>query len=258
LSRVNGLALIANRVSVQYDLRLTRDRTLRRTVAERLWRQDSAASKFWAIRDVSLALRDGDVLGVIGRNGSGKSTFLLTLAGVLRPDAGYVRTFGLKPTLLTMGGGDGDLTGRENIFLQGAYFGFGRAKMRERVDEIVEFSGLGAFIDAPVRTYSSGMKARLGFSIAAYVEPEILLIDELFAVGDKSFTERSKEKMHEMMGKAHAIVIVSHSSSFIRKTCNKALWLSEGRIAAYGEPDDVINAYVAATEGIRGPLRALS
>jgi ABC-type polysaccharide/polyol phosphate transport system ATPase subunit len=259
VERVGDLALIANRVSVQYDLRLTRDRTLRRTLAERFRGENGADSKFWAIRDVSFAIRDGDVLGVIGRNGSGKSTLLLALAGILRPDLGAVQTFGLKPTLLTLTTGfETDLSGRQNIFIAGAYFGFGRAKMAERVDEIIEFSDLGPFIDAPIRTYSSGMRARLAFSIAAYVEPQILLIDELLGVGDASFSEKSKAKIRELMNQAHAIVIVSHSANFIRKTCNRALWLSEGRIAGFGEPPEVVNAYIAATEGTRAPLRALS
>jgi len=227
-------------------------------VAEFLRRQNSTESKFWAIRDVSFAVRDGDVLGVIGRNGSGKSTLLLTLAGIIRPDFGTIQTLGLRPTLLTMTTGfETDLSGRENIYLQAAYFGFSRSRIRERIDEIIEFSELGSFIDAQMRTYSTGMRVRLAFSIAVHIEPEILLIDEVLGVGDASFTEKSRAKLRELMKKAHAIVIVSHSMSFIRKTCTKVLWLQEGRIAGFGNPQDVVNAYIAATEGTRAPVRAL-
>jgi ABC-type polysaccharide/polyol phosphate transport system ATPase subunit len=228
-------------------------------VAEFLRRENGAESKFWAIREVSFAVRDGDVLGVIGRNGSGKSTLLLTLAGIIRPDFGTIQTLGLRPTLLTMTTGfESDLSGRQNIYLQGAYFGFSRAKINERMEEIIEFSELGSFIDAPIRTYSTGMRVRLAFSIAVHIEPEILLIDEVLGVGDVSFTEKSRQKLRELMEKAHAIVIVSHSMSFIRKTCTKVLWLSEGKIAGFGDPRDVVNAYIAATEGTRAPVRALS
>ena len=227
-------------------------------MAEFLRRQNSTESKFWAIRDVSFAVRDGDVLGVIGRNGSGKSTLLLTLAGIIRPDFGTIQTLGLRPTLLTMTTGfETDLSGRENIYLQAAYFGFSRSRIRERIDEIIEFSELGSFIDAQMRTYSTGMRVRLAFSIAVHIEPEILLIDEVLGVGDASFTEKSRAKLRELMKKAHAIVIVSHSMSFIRKTCTKVLWLQEGRIAGFGNPQDVVNAYIAATEGTRAPVRAL-
>jgi ABC-type polysaccharide/polyol phosphate transport system ATPase subunit len=196
VKRYDNLAIIARRVSVQYDLRLTRDRTLRRSVAELIRRDNGADSKFWAVRDVSFTVRDGDILGVIGRNGSGKSTLLLALAGIIHPDRGSIETLGLTPTLLTLTTGfEPDLSGRQNIYLQGAYFGFGRSKIDERLDEIIEFSELGSFIDVPIRKYSTGMRVRLAFSIAAHVEPEILLIDEVLGVGDAAFLAKSRAKL---------------------------------------------------------------
>jgi ABC-type polysaccharide/polyol phosphate transport system ATPase subunit len=260
-------AIIARDIGVRYDLRLTRHRTIRQTVAERV-RQlalrrtangvPATRTEFWALRGVSFRLASGEVLGVVGRNGSGKSTLLLTIAGILRPDTGFVTTAGRTATLLTLGAGfEPRLTGRDNIYLNGAYLGFTHRKMDAIVDEIIEFSELGTFIDAPVTTYSAGMRARLGFSIAAFAEPDILLLDEVLGVGDAAFQHKSRGKMRELMERASALVIVSHSTDFILETCTRALWLDGGTAMAYGTPDEVVAGYTESVRRSRGPIRTV-
>lgn len=253
-----GVALAVTGIGVQYDLRITHRRTLRRVMGELLHgRPDDPP--FWALRDVTFAVKTGDIVGVIGRNGGGKSTLLLTLAGILRPDVGAVRMFGRTSTLLTLGAGfDPDLTGRENIYVNAAFLGIPRAKIAAELDAIVEFAELGRFIDAPLRKYSTGMRARLGFSIAAHVEPDILLLDEVLGVGDEAFQRKSQAKMRELMRSAKAIVLVSHSMPFVRETCNKALWLRDGRVAAFGGTNAVVDAYVADATTTNQPVRTVA
>jgi ABC-type polysaccharide/polyol phosphate transport system ATPase subunit len=241
-------AITARDVGIKYDLRLTPDRTLRRTASEIVRaRKISADSAFWALRDVSFDVRHGEILGVIGANGSGKSTLLLAIAGILRPDRGVIYTSASAPTLLTLGVGfEGDLTGRQNIFLNAAYLGFSREKMRGRMQDIVEFAELGDFIDAPLRTYSSGMRLRLAFAVAVHVEPEILLLDEVLSVGDEAFQRKSRAKLLELMERARAIVVVTHNLSFVKETCNRALWLANGRVAGHGDAGSTVDRYHAA------------
>jgi ABC-type polysaccharide/polyol phosphate transport system ATPase subunit len=247
LDSESRFAITARDVGIQYDLRLTPDRTLRRTAGEILRRRtNGGTTKFWALRDVNFDVRPGEVLGVIGPNGSGKSTLLLTTAGILRPDRGIVYTTAGAPTLLTLGAGfEADLTGRQNIFLNAAYLGFSRRETRARVDAILEFAELGVFGDAPLRTYSAGMKARLGFSIAAHAEPEILLLDEILGVGDQAFHRKSRQKIKELMAAATAIVVVTHDVAFLREMSTRVLWLEGGRVRAFGGAEDVVSAYLA-------------
>jgi ABC-type polysaccharide/polyol phosphate transport system ATPase subunit len=254
-----GASIVARNVGVRYDLRLTHRRTLRRAMGELIHRnREVGSTSFWALRNVSFELGHGEALGIVGKNGSGKSTLMLTLAGVLRPDEGFVTTFGRASTLLTLGAGfDADATGRENIFLNGAFLGFSRAKIAASLDEIIEFSGLGAFIDVPLRKYSAGMRSRLGFSIAAHIEPEILLLDEVLGVGDEEFRQRSRERMFELMSRSKALVIVSHDLSFVERTCSACLWLSEGEAGAFGAPADVTRAYQQSATHAAGPVRTL-
>jgi ABC-type polysaccharide/polyol phosphate transport system ATPase subunit len=252
------VAIDVQQLGIKFDLGLTRSRTFRRTIDHVLRRRDEQG-EFWALRNVSFQVDAGETLGVIGQNGSGKSTLLLAVAGILRPDMGFIETSGRSSTLLTVGAGfEPDLTGRQNIYLNGAYLGFPRATIDERLDEIVEFSDLGEFIDAPLRKYSSGMRARLGFSIAAHVEPEILLLDEVLGVGDAAFRRKSKAKLGELIQRARAIVVVSHSMGFVADTCDRVLWLDRGNAAAFGDPHEVIERYVSETEARKGPLRAVS
>ena len=252
------ITIAARNVGVRYDVRLSRHRTMRRTVASMLARERNGGGEFWAIRDVSFFTRQGDVLGVIGRNGSGKSTLLLTLAGILRPDTGTISTAGDVSALLTLGAGfEPDLTGRENIYLNGAFLGLPRARIESILDEVVEFSGLGEFIDAPLRKYSSGMRARLGFSIAVHIEPDILLLDEVLGVGDASFKQRSREKLEELIARAATIVVVTHNMAFVTEMCTHALWLDVGGVAGFGEPGTMVERYLERSEQQTGPLRAI-
>jgi ABC-type polysaccharide/polyol phosphate transport system ATPase subunit len=254
------LAIVARHVGVRYNLSLTSDRTLRRTIAAQLRHpRRSRSNIFWALEDVSFVVEPGEIVGVVGRNGSGKSTLLLSVAGIIPPDVGSIRTFGRTSTLLTLGAGfEPELTGRENIRLNGAYLGLPRDVIEARLDEIVEFSELGAFIDAPLKKYSTGMRARLGFSIAAHIEPEILLLDEVLGVGDAGFQEKSRDKLLELMSRSRAIMVVSHSMQFVHDTCTKALWLEEGRVAAFGDPHGVAAAYTAAVSRPERAIRAVS
>jgi ABC-type polysaccharide/polyol phosphate transport system ATPase subunit len=235
-------------LGVEYDLGLTPHRTLRQTLSDLVQRKRTPPARFWALEDVTFQLPVGEALGVIGDNGSGKSTLLLALAGILEPDRGRVATFGTTSALLTLGAGfEPMLSGRENVFLAGAFLGMSRREMRERYVEIVEFADLGPFIEVPVSKYSAGMRARLGFAIASSVEPDILLLDEVLSVGDMGFRAKSEERLEELLDRAKAIVIVSHSLEFIRKTCSRALWLEHGHVAAFGLTDDVAQAYVNAS-----------
>ncbi|MGE5689080.1 MAG: ABC transporter ATP-binding protein [Pseudomonadota bacterium] len=238
-------AIVARGVGVEYDLRLTHRRTLRRTLGENIQaRGRREQTKFWALSDVTFSARQGDAIGVIGQNGAGKSTLLLAIAGILKPDRGTMQTFGRVSTLLTLGAGfDPDMTGRENVFLNGAFLGFDREKIEQAFPAIVEFSGLASFIDVPLRKYSAGMQARLAFAVASHVDPEILLLDELLGVGDEEFRQRSRQRMLELMAAANVIVLVSHDLAFVRETCTKVLWLHEGQTAAFGDPASVVARY---------------
>jgi ABC-type polysaccharide/polyol phosphate transport system ATPase subunit len=239
-----SLSIVAQNLGIKYDLRMARGRTLRQALGETIHRRRHEDPPFWALRGVSFTVRPGQTLGVIGRNGSGKSTLLLAIAGILAPDAGVMRTFGKTSTLLTLGAGfDPERSGRENVFLNGAFLGLSRAKLEACFDEIVDFSGLGSFIDVPVRKYSTGMRTRLAFSIATQVEPEILLLDEVLGVGDEEFRERSRRRMATLMDRAKTLVIVSHDLGFVKQACNRCLWLANGEVAAFGRPDKVVDAY---------------
>ena len=256
-----ALAIVARNVGVEYDLRLTQRRTLRQVLGEFIHPgQNREEVSFWALHGVSFSVRAGDVLGVIGRNGSGKSTLMLAIAGILRPDIGSMQTFGRASTLLTLGAGfDEDLTGRENIYLNGAFLGFNRARIDRLLDAILEFAGLGEFIDVPLRKYSAGMRTRLAFSIAAHAEPDILLLDEVLGVGDVEFKHRSQERILEMMHRARAIVIVSHDLAFVEETCTRCLWLRDGTVADFGNPKQVIERYRHDAECSAGEaVRAVS
>ncbi len=215
--------------------------TLRRLVARRF--QPRPAREVHAVRGVSFVLQQGEALGLIGRNGSGKSTLLRVVAGLLPATRGevYARQ---TPVLLGVGAAlHPELSGRRNIFLGGTALGMSRSDIEGRFDEIVEFSGLGEFIDMPMRAYSSGMQARLQFSIATAVVPEVLLIDEALAVGDEEFKRKSEARMRELLKQAGGIILVSHSMEAIAEMCTRVMWLDRGVILMDGEPDEVIAAY---------------
>lgn len=202
--------------------------------------------EFTALDHVSFTVKKGETLGLIGRNGAGKSTMLKVISGILKPTEGSVMCYGNVVPMLELGSGfDMDLTGRENIFLNGAILGYSETFLREKYDEIVEFSELGQFIEVPIRNYSSGMLARLAFSIATVVQPEILIVDEILAVGDAQFQEKSKKRMLELMGGGTTVLFVSHSIVQIREMCKRVVWLEKGVIQMADKTEKVCEAYEA-------------
>lgn len=201
-------------------------------------------NEFWALKDVSFAINQGDVLGIIGRNGAGKSTILKIISGIMKPTKGEVFRGGNIVPMLELGSGfDYDLTGRENVFLNGAILGYSKEFLYERYDDILAFSELGDFINMPIRNYSSGMLMRLAFSIATVVEPEILIVDEILAVGDEAFQRKSRARMMELMSGGTTVLFVSHSLQQIREMCNKVVWLDNGLVKMAGPTEEVCDAY---------------
>lgn len=219
-----------------------RSSTLKQAI---LRRGSEVYDEFWALRDVSFEVPSGTTLGLIGANGAGKSTMLKVLARILVPDKGTVKMDGRVSALLELGAGfHPELTGRENVFLNGTILGMSQADLERRFDEIVEFAGLEHAIDNAVKTYSSGMQARLGFSVAVSVEPDILIVDEVLSVGDEQFQRRSLERMNELRSGGRTAILVSHSLGQVRQICDHAVWLNQGSVAAHGQTEEVINAYL--------------
>ena len=205
--------------------------------------------RFTALSDINLEINQGDVVGIIGRNGSGKSTLLRVISGIYPPDEGTVHAAGDISLLAGLGTGfSAHQTGRENALLYGSILGHDEAEMRGKLDEIIEFSELGPFIDEPLRTYSAGMKARLGLAVASAIKPNILLIDEVLGVGDPNFREKSKKRILDMVKGASTVVIVSHSFGLMRDICDRVVLLDHGKAVHDGEPQDAIKAYYALKE----------
>ncbi len=199
---------------------------------------------FWALQDVNLSVNRGETLGLIGHNGAGKSTLLKLIARVFRPTTGRVVVMGKVAPLLEFGAGfHPELTGRENIYLNGALMGFSHREMEGKLEGIVDFAELWDFIDVPLRTYSSGMNARLGFAVATDVQPDILLIDEVLSVGDESFKRKSSARMQEFRDRGATIILVSHDMEMIQNMCNRAAWLDHGQLKVIAAANEVIRAY---------------
>ncbi|MFH1475554.1 MAG: ABC transporter ATP-binding protein [Chloroflexota bacterium] len=235
------LAIKVDGLGIRYSLRFTRKTTLRESFTNLTRRSPSRDREFWALRDVSFRITNGESLAVIGPNGAGKSTLLQALAGILMPSEGSIEVHGRISSLLTLGAGfDPDLTGRENVQLAGAFLGMSAAEVNERLEPIVAFADIGEFIDVPIKTYSSGMRARLGFSIATSVDPDVLLLDEVLATGDQVFRSKSKARVLELVRSAKAIVLVTHDMQWVTEYCNRAIMLERGRIVAEGDPADVV------------------
>jgi len=200
--------------------------------------------EFWALRDVTFQVGRGEALGIVGPNGSGKSTALKILSGILKPTSGTMRVNGRISALIEVGAGfHPDLTGRENIYLNGAILGMSKWEIQQKLDAIIDFSGIPDFIDTPVKRYSSGMYARLGFSIAAHVEPEILLVDEVLSVGDFTFQGRCIQKMQEILKNGTTVIFVSHNMESVLSLCDRAILLVNGQVTKEGEPGEVIAEY---------------
>src|ERR1039457_5525781 len=199
---------------------------------------------FYALRDVSFCIRRGEATGIIGRNGSGKSTLLQLIAGTLTPTAGSVRTDGRVSALLELGSGfNPDFTGRENVFLNGAIYGFTRAEMTLRMDEVISFADIGDFIEQPVKTYSSGMMMRLAFAVAVNVQPDVLIIDEALAVGDVFFSQKCFQRIREIVHRGATLIFVSHDMGAVQSLCDRALLLNQGSLMFDGVPEDCVSRY---------------
>jgi ABC-type polysaccharide/polyol phosphate transport system ATPase subunit len=227
--------------------------TLRETLATTLRRRGGSrpTTDLWALSEVSFSLDEGEVLGVVGRNGAGKSTLLKLLARITEPTAGLVRTRGRVGALLEVGTGfHPELTGRENIYLNGAILGMSSSEIARRFDEIVEFAGVERFLDTPLKRYSSGMSLRLAFAVAAHVEPAIVVVDEVLAVGDAEFQRKCLGKMSALRHAGRTVVFVSHDLGAVRELCPRAIWLDRGTIQAHGPVDEVVDRYLRS--GLEG------
>jgi ABC-type polysaccharide/polyol phosphate transport system ATPase subunit len=238
------LAVRVNDLSITYRTTFERKPTLKQALI-RFGRGQRAVKEIEAIKNVSFQVRTGTTMGIIGSNGSGKSTLMRAMAGILPPTSGSIEVWGRASTLLALGVGfNHDLSGRENIILGGLASGLSRRDVEERADEVAEWTELGDFIDMPMQTYSSGMSARVGFSVAVHMKPDILMIDEALSTGDAHFREKATAKMAELRESARAMFVVSHGLDSIKEMCNEAMWLDRGKLMMRGEPADVVDSYM--------------
>ncbi len=241
-------ALIVEHIGMKFNLSEEKVDDLREYII-RLLKRDLNNSEFWALKDVSFTLEKGDRLGILGLNGAGKSTLLKVIAGVFKPTEGRVVRKGKVVPLLELGAGfDKQYTGKENIFLYGSMLGYSKKYLEEKYDAIVKFSGLKKFINVPIKNYSSGMRSKLGFSIATIAEPEILILDEVLSVGDTKFRRKSERRIQQMMAGGTTVLFVSHSIEQVQRICNKAMILEQGRVVAFGGIDEVSEIYTKMTE----------
>ncbi|MDD6619810.1 MAG: ABC transporter ATP-binding protein [Eubacteriales bacterium] len=239
----NDVAISVNNVTMSFVLNKEKVDNLKEYVIKLLTRK-LQYNKFDALKNISFEVKKGEHLAIMGLNGAGKSTLLKTIVGVYKPTEGTVKKRGVIAPLLELGAGfDGNYSGKENIFLYGAILGYDREYIKSKYDEIIEFSELGDFIDVPVKNYSSGMKARLGFSIATAVEPDILILDEVLSVGDAGFKKKSLAKIQSMFDKGVTVLFVSHSIDQVKAICDKAILLEHGQIIAQGDVADVTKVY---------------
>ena len=239
----SALAIEVNDLGIKYNLRFSRKSTLFEQVGKAL-KREKGEKEFWALHGVSFKISAGESLGVIGPNGAGKSTLLQVLAGILMPSEGSIVVRGRISSLLTLGAGfDQELSGRENIRLAGAFLGMSAGEIGERVEPIIEYADIGEFIDVPIKTYSSGMRARLGFSIATSLDPDVLLLDEVLATGDQVFRAKSKARVLELVRGAKAIVLVTHDMQWVTEYCNRAIMLEKGRVVMEGDPAEVVRLH---------------
>ena len=242
-------AITVEDVSKSFRIYKERNQSLKSTI---LRRKRAAFEEFWALKDISLEVPEGETFGLMGHNGSGKSTLLKVMAKILEPNTGSVRSVGRMAAMLELGSGfHPELTGRENVYLNGSILGMSRKELDAKFEAITEFAGVGAFIDQPVKSYSSGMYVRLGFSVAIHVEPDILLVDEILAVGDMQFQERCREKFAEFKDDGHTIVVVSHGLGEMRSLCDKAAWLDHGEVVDVGHAALIVDRYIDAGHDAR-------
>ena len=243
-----SLAMKVDHVSMKFNLSSEKVDNIKEYVIKMI-KKELMYQEFWALRDISFEVRKGDRVGIMGLNGAGKSTLLKVVSGVLKATEGSVETHGRIAPLLELGAGfDRQYTGAENIFLYGAMLGYSKEFLEEKYKEIVKFSELGSFINVPVKNYSSGMRARLGFSVATIVEPDILILDEVLSVGDAKFRKKCERRVQSMFDKGVTVIFVSHSTQQVLRMCNKGILFEQGRLIAQGNVDEVVSFYEAKME----------
>ncbi len=234
------------------EFKVTNDKidTLKEFIIRTIKRNKEEKEKIRILDDITFQVYEGEKLGILGFNGAGKSTLLKVISGIYEPTEGSIKKYGKIAPLLELGAGfDKNYTGKNNIYLNAAFLGLKESFIKEKYDEIVEFSELGEFINYPIKNYSSGMRAKLGFSIATLAEPDILIIDEILSVGDVKFKQKSSDKLNSMMKEGATVILVSHSISQIKKICNKCIWLEDGKITMQGDVDTVCDAYISSATG---------
>lgn len=232
-------------VSMKFNMDIEKDFSMKQAFINFFTKKKKKKTEyFWALKNVTFSVNKGDVVGLIGSNGAGKSTLLKVVSGVMKPTSGKVEVDGIISPMIELGAGfDQNLTARENIYLNGAILGYSKKFLDSKFDEIVEFSELKDFLDVPVKNFSSGMTAKLAFSIATIVDPEILIVDEILSVGDLRFQEKSKNKMMEMIKGGTTVLYVSHSLESIKELCNKVIWLDHGQVVKMGETKEICDEY---------------
>lgn len=231
-------------VSMKFNLGIEKEFSIKQAFVDILSGKKKKKEEFWALSDVDFNIGKGEVVGLIGSNGAGKSTLLKIVSGVMKPTKGKVTVNGVISPMIELGAGfDGNLTARENIYLNGAILGYSKDFLDSKFDEIVEFSELKDFLDVPVKNFSSGMTAKLAFSIATIVNPEILIVDEILSVGDIKFQEKSKNKMMEMIKGGTTVLYVSHSLQSIKELCTKVVWLEHGKVIKIGDTNKICDEY---------------
>ena len=238
-------------VSMKFNMDIEKDFSIKQAFINLFTKKKKKKTEyFWALKNVTFSVNKGDVVGLIGSNGAGKSTLLKVVSGVMKPTSGKVEVDGVISPMIELGAGfDQNLTARENIYLNGAILGYSKKFLDSKFDEIVEFSELKDFLDVPVKNFSSGMTAKLAFSIATIVEPEILIVDEILSVGDLRFQEKSKNNMMEMIKGGTTVLYVSHSLESIKDLCNKVVWLDHGQVVKMGDTKEICDEYYKSQMG---------
>ncbi len=244
-------AVEVNNLSVKFRIYHDKTPSLKESLAGILNRKKRKAhSDFWALKDVSFSLKKGDRVGIVGHNGAGKSTLLKALCRVYEPSSGQVAVQGKIAPLLEIGAGfHSDFTGRENIFFNGAILGYSKQQLRAIESEVIQFAELEEFIDTPVKYYSTGMYTRLAFSLATAMDPDILILDEIFNGGDAAFKEKATARMRAMIDKANIMIMVSHDTQLVKSLCNRVLWMDHGKLLADGSADQTVDSYLGYVNG---------
>lgn len=252
---MNEYAIDVQNITVSY--RLINSISLRQRFTLIGKKTEKRVQEFQALKNVTFKVEKGLTLGVIGPNGAGKSTLLKTLAGVFQPDNGSIKMYSDSISLLTLGAGfETELSGIQNIYLNGVLLGFDKKQIGEKLNQIIEFADIGDFINKPLRTYSSGMRSRLAFAIAANVEPDILLLDEMLGVGDEEFRQRSSKRIRDLIRSQRTVVLVAHSMTTIKDLCDIALWLNRGEVMDFGETDKVVEGYMETIRRKRAAMQS--